>query len=242
MDSTTKTTLDYRVVKVLNPQTGETLLRPVIVNRNTLNMKQVVAYAKTAGYVRGQTKDLEGLLGGFIQAIQDRALAGYTVNVNDWFIVSGQLKGTVGEDRQITAENSYRVTLTAAKDLKATIDDFSWHRVDEGVIIKVESLTSPDGVKDQIIKSKAILAIGKNLSYHKDWSDSVSVTWEEEGIVKSATLEPSEQSETYLRFDNVAALASIPADSVLTFTFKLHATEEGAEQTSTRSVRLIAAS
>ena len=242
MNITDKTTMEYRVFTARNPKTGGTLLRPLVVNRSTLNMRQIVAYAKTAGYVRGQTKDLEGLLGGFIQAMQDRALAGYSINVNNWFIVSGQLRGSVGEDRLLTAANSYHVTLTATKDLKASIDDFAWQRVDEGVIIKVESLASPGGVRDEVIKSKAITASGKNLSYHADWGDSVTVSWQEEGETQSAAITPSEQSETYLRFDWIAALAEVPADTYLTFTFRLHATKDGAEQVTSRTVRLVSAS
>lgn len=241
MDTTEKSTLEYRVITARNPKTGGALLRPLVVNRKSLNLRQVVNYAKTAGYVRGQTKDLEGLLGGFIQAMQDRALAGYSVNVNDWFIISGQLKGSVGEDRLLSAANSYHVTITATKDLKATIDDFAWQRVDEGVVVKVESLTSPDGVKDEIILSKSILAIGKNLSFNTEWGDSVTVTWQEDGEDKSATLTPSEQSATYLRFDEVTALSNIPAGTSLTFTFKLHATKDGAEQSSIRTVLLVSA-
>lgn len=85
-----KVSMNYRVFTAHNPKTGGTLLRPVVTNRNGMTMKQLVAYAKTANYVRGQQKDLEGLLGGFIEAMQDRAKAGYSINVNDWFIISGQ--------------------------------------------------------------------------------------------------------------------------------------------------------
>lgn len=241
MDTSEKTTMEYRVITARNPKTGDSLLRPRIINRKTLKMRQMIAYAKTAGYVRGQTRDLEGLVGGFIQAIQDRALAGYSINVNDWFIVSGQLKGTVGEDYQLTAANSYHVTITATKDLKATINDFSWHRVDEGVSIKVESLTSPNGVKNEIVQGKSIIANGKNLAFHSEWNDSITVSWVEEGEAKSETLVPSEQSETYFRFNEVTALSTIPAGTTLTFTFKLHATQGGAEQTSTLVVPLVSA-
>ena len=46
--------------------------------------------------------------------MQARALAGYAINVNDWFIISEQLKGTVGEDRQLNAANTYHLTITAS--------------------------------------------------------------------------------------------------------------------------------
>lgn len=237
-----KTLMNYRVITARNPKTGGTLLRPVITNRHTMNMKQLVAYAKNAGYVRGQTKDLEGLLGGFIQAMQDRSLAGYSINVNDWYIISGQLKGTVGEDRLLTSKNSYHVTLTATKDLKASIDDFSWQRIDEGAVIKIESVTSPGGKKGEITKTKAIVANGKNLAFNAAWGDSVKVEWaDSEGTAHELALTPSEVAETYLRFDWPTGLADVPDGTELTFSFRLHGGEGEAEQPNTQSAKLIAA-
>ena len=190
--------------------------------------------------MRGQTRDLEGLLGGFMQAMQDRALAGYAINVNDWFIISGRLKGTVGESRQLTDANTYHVTLTATKDLKASIDDFCWTRVDEGAIIKVESITSPNGTKGEITKTKAIVANGKNLAFNAAWGDSVTVSWIEGAETKTLTLTPSEQSGTYLRFDWPTGLADVEAGTELTFSFRLHGGEGGAEQLTTAVAELVA--
>jgi len=235
------TSMKYRVITARNPKTGGTLLRPVVTDRNTMSMKQLVAYAKTAGFVRGQQKDLEGLLGGFIEAMQDRGKAGYSINVNDWFIISGQLKGTVGDDRQLTALNDYHVTISASKDLKVDIDNFSWTRVDDmGIIIKVDSLSSPNGNKGEIIKTKAIVATGKNLAFNAAWGDKVVVNWMEGETAKSAELTPSEQSETYLRFDWPTAFADIPVNTELVFSFRLHGQEGAAEQLSRTTATLVA--
>jgi len=235
-----KVSMNYRVFTAHNPKTGGTLLRPVVTNRNGMTMKQLVAYAKTANYVRGQQKDLEGLLGGFIEAMQDRAKAGYSINVNDWFIISGQLKGTVGEDRALTAANEYHVTITASKDLKVDIDNFSWSRIDDtGVVIKVENISSPGGKVGEIIKTKAIVANGKNLAYNAAWGDSVKLSYE--GLETPIALTPSEQSESYLRFDWPTALADVPVGTELMFEFKLHGGEGGAEQSATKTVKLVAA-
>ena len=237
--NTEKTAMQYKVIAAYNPSTKGSLLRPVIVNRKTMNLRQIVAYAKNAGYVRGQSRDLEGLLGGFIQAIQDRALAGYSVNVNDWFIVSGRLKGTVGESRQLTGENSYHVTITATKDLKADIDDFSWSRVDEGAIIKLESLTSPGGNKGEVTRGLALVANGKNLAYNAAWGDKVTVSWVEGSETKSLDLTPSEVAETYMRFDWPSALAEVPENTELSVVAALHGEEGAAEQSSTVKAKLV---
>ena len=241
MNTSEKATMKYRVATVRNPKTGGSLLRPYITDRPTMTLKQLVAYAKTAGYVRGQQKDLEGLLGGFTEAMKDRALAGYSINVNDWYIISGQLKGTVDESRQLSDANDYHVTITATKDLKASIDDFSWTRVDEGVIIKVESITSPGGNKGEVTKTKAIVANGKNLSYNAAWGDSIKVTWTEGTEAKSLDLTPSEIAETYLRIDWPTGLADVPNGTELTFTFRLHGGEDAAEQLTTVTAKFVIA-
>ena len=160
--------LKYKVVAGHNPQTtGGTILRPVITDRPMISLTGIVDYAKTAGYVRGQTKDLEGLLGGFIQAMQDRAKQGDSINVNDWFIISGQLKGQVDQTGQLTAANDYHVTIHASKDLKVGIDQFSWTNVDDtSARVKIEHLQSVGGARDKEIFANAkIMVSGKNLVY-----------------------------------------------------------------------------
>ena len=172
--------LKYKVVAGYNPKTGGTLMRPVIVDRPTIALRGVVEYARTAGYVRGQTKDLEGLLGGFIQAIQDRAQQGYSINVNDWFIIAGQLTGQVGETGALTEANGYHVGIRASKDLKVGIDQFSWTNVDDTADRpKVEHLQSIGGSRDREIFAKAnIVVAGKNLVYNAA-SDKITASWQE---------------------------------------------------------------
>ena len=47
------------------------LLRPVIAERETLYIDQLVEYALKSGFVRGQYHDQRGALNGFIEAIQE---------------------------------------------------------------------------------------------------------------------------------------------------------------------------
>ena len=47
------------------------LLRPVITERETLYIDQLVEYALKSGFVRGQFHDQRGALNGFIEAIQE---------------------------------------------------------------------------------------------------------------------------------------------------------------------------
>ena len=52
------------------------LLRPVIAERETLYIDQLVEYALKSGFVRGQFHDMRGALNGFIEAIQELARSG----------------------------------------------------------------------------------------------------------------------------------------------------------------------
>ena len=74
----------YRVRTTKNPFKKESMNIPHVVDRKTLSLSQIVEYAQTVGYMRGQQKDLEGLVNGFIEAMRDRAKAGYTIDVKDF--------------------------------------------------------------------------------------------------------------------------------------------------------------
>lgn len=239
-----KVSMKYRVATCKNPKTGGAMLRPIITDRPSMSLRSLVEYAKNASYVRGQTKDLEGLLGGFIQAMQDRAKAGYSINVNDWFIISGRLKGQVDATGALTARNEYHVTITASKDLKVGIDNFSWQNVgDDGKAIRIDSISSPGGEKNEVIKTKAIVANGRNVSYNADWGDTAKVSWtDEDGEAHELALTPSEQSAVYLRFDWPTGLAEVEPGTMLEFSFRLHGKEGGTEKLNDIEAKLVAAS
>ena len=238
----TKTKLKYRAVRGYNPKTRGTIVRPAIAERETYYTDQVVEYCLKNGYVRGQFHDMRGALNGFIEGIQVLGESGVDVDLNAWLRVHGELTGTLDETLQLTDKNKFHVCITALKDLKHDVDEFSWTRVDDGgVQIKVESLTSPGGTKGEITKTKAIVANGKNLSFNAAWGDSVKVSWLEDGETKEIALTPSEVAETYLRFDWPTALADVEAGTELTFSFRYHGSEGGAEQSCTLTVKIIAA-
>ena len=241
MANTTKPTLKYRVVSGRNPHTGEVINRPVIAERETYYLDQVVEQALSRGYIRGQFEDMKGAINGALECVKKLGEEGKAVNL-DWFRVHAEITGTVGDSRQLTGENQLHVAITALQDLKASIDDFSWQRVDEGAIIKIENVSSPGGNKGEIIKSKAIVANGNNLAYNRDWSDSITFYWDNaSGEACELQVEPSEQSEAYLRFDWEEAFGTIPVGADVKMVFKLHGSANGAEQTTTKTVKLVEA-
>lgn len=121
----------YRVITAMNPKTKtKDLLRPVVTERETYYSDNVVEYALKNGYVRGQYHDMLGALNGFIQAVQELGKEGKDVNLSNWLRVHGELTGTVDpKDPVLTEKNSFRVNITALKELKRKASDFSWTRV-----------------------------------------------------------------------------------------------------------------
>ena len=124
-----KPKLKYHIIEGLNPKSKAKLLRPVIAERETLYIDQLVEYALKSGFVRGQFHDQRGALNGFIEAIQELVRNGKAVVLNDWLRVFGVLTGSVGPDGSLTEKNEYRVKISALKELKRKASDFSWTQV-----------------------------------------------------------------------------------------------------------------
>lgn len=236
-----KPKMKYRVAQGHNLKGGNPIKRPVVTDRETLSLKQLVAYAKKAGYMRGQQKDLEGLAGGLLEAAKDRALEGYSLNFNDWFVISGQIKGQVDDTLQLNSSNSYHVTITASKDMKVDINNFEWTRIDDnGITVKVDNLTSPGGKQGEVTKGKAIVVTGRNLAFNTDLGDTVTVAWEVDDEETSISLTPTEQSDSYLRFDWPEDLNDVAPGTQLTFSFRTRAgIASGGEQVNMKTATLI---
>ena len=141
-----KPSMKYRVVQGRNPRTGGIVQRPLIVERETYYLDQLVQYALKAGYVRGQFHDMRGALNGFVQAMQQLGKDGKAVNLNNWLRIHAELTGTVGENRQLTERNEMNVNITALNDLKCDWREFSWTNVDDsGLIPKIDTILSFGG-------------------------------------------------------------------------------------------------
>ncbi len=239
----TKPKLKYRVVNGRNPLTNEVIQRPIIVERETLRTDDVVTYALNAGYVRGQFHDMRGALNGFVEAIQQLGRDGKCVNLNDWLAIRGQLTGTVDETRQLSAANSYRVTITALKELKRDIGDFSWTNIDDtAAVVKIDHIFASGATADGVVKDKAIIINGKNLIYDAALGDSLEIAYTVDGEAKTLSLSPSESSAYNLTFTFPTELASVEAGTELTFTLKSrNGVADAATQVVTKKVTLLAA-
>ncbi len=178
-----KPKMSYCVRTTYNPFTKEPLFLPYIVNRATLDLSQLVAYAKKAGYVRGQQEDLEGLANGLIEAMRDRAKAGYTIDVKDWFVITGNLKGVLDESRRLGANNEYCVRIMPKKELKASIGDFSWVCVDSEMQMRITGIYGTGGQSGIINPNGTIAATGIHLASTP--GDSLTLSWMDDDVEKT---------------------------------------------------------
>lgn len=236
----TKPSMKYRVVGGRNPQTGNPLFRPVVTDRETMYLDQVVQYALNAGYVRGQFHDMRGALNGFIEAIQQLGRDGKAVNLNNWLRIHAELTGTVGENRQLTERNEMNVNITALNDLKCDWRDFSWTNVDDtGAIPKIDTILSLGGKPSELIKSKSIRLTGKNLYFDAEMGDTVTLTWIEGEEEKTAMAMPSESDYSHMLLNWPAELDDVEAGTKITFTLRTHAgIEDGALQTASKTAAI----
>lgn len=238
-----KPKLKYRVIPARNPSTGAALLRPVIAERDTLRTDQVVEYALNAGYVRGQFHDMRGALNGFIEAIQQLGRDGKSINLNDWLRIHGELTGSVDATRQLSAKNGYKVAITPLKELKRSVNDFSWTNVDavEGAV-KIDHVYYADATEDFVIKNGAAIVInGKNLKFDASLGDKLTFSWtDSDGEAQSAEVAPSSSDAFRMSIAWPAALAEVAAGTEVTLELRSrNGVKDAPEQVVTKKVKLV---
>lgn len=242
--ATSKPKLKYRIVSGRNPKTGDPMLRPQIVERETYKTDQVVEYALNAGYVRGQFHDMRGALNGFIEAIQQLGKDGKAVNLNDWLRVHGELTGSVDETRRLSAKNGYRVNITALKELKREVDEFSWTSIDaSGIIVRIDTLMYNGSPADgRIMKTKSIIVTGKNLAFDAEAGDTVTLTWLDGEETKTLSIVPTASDYSHMEFAWPTELDEVAEGTEITFSFRTRGGVEGGEvQLNTKAASVVAA-
>lgn len=188
--ATVKAKMKYRVMETRNPSTLEMFKRPVITDRTTFYLDQVVKYAIENGYVRGQFHDMRGALNGFIEAIQRLGLDGMAVSLNDWLRVHAELSGVVGDDGQLTDMNELNVRITPLKELKIPKDRFSWTNVDDqSAKPRVDAVCNDgSGEAGVVARGEPIVLSGRNLAADTAAGDGATATWKEGEETRSVTL------------------------------------------------------
>ena len=224
----------YRVRTTKNPFTKESMNIPHVVDRKTLSLSQIVEYAKTVGYMRGQQEDLEGLANGLIEAMRDRAKAVYTIDVKDWFLIKGFLKGKLDETQRLGANNSYCVRIKTKKELKFSLDDFSWTCVDSEQRMHITGIFGAGGQSGVINPNGPIVATGTNLACIP--GDTLTMSWIEGNVEKIVTCTQAKLvSDLSIEFD-WPTNTGIPEGTEVTLTYRLRRTPESAAWTIIKTV------
>ena len=226
-----KAPLAYKVVAGKDPQNPEnTILRGLIVNKETYDTARVLRYALDNGYITGgQFFDTYGKVNGYLEACQRLGKEGRDILLNGWLRIHSELKGQIDPmTRQIGPDNEIHVCAQCQGNLRRKASEFSWTCVDDnGVRATVQHLQSVGGAKDKEIFAGAKIAVGgTNLSYTAS-SDKVTASWEttdaETSEVTSHTVELTPESSGYsqMTLPFPAELASAPLGTVVTFQFFL---------------------
>lgn len=240
-----KATLSYRVVAGRNPQDPtETVLRPLIVNKETYNTARCLKYAMKNGYViAGQYYSNYGIIHGFLEAVQSLGLEGRDILLNNWIRIHPELKGRLDpETRQLNSDNVLRVCVRTLKELRREAGEFSWTNVDEPeTVVKIDRIFVSDGDSEGIMKDKGFTVNGRNLRFDASSGDEAMLAWEEDGEPKTLSITPTSSSVYNIVFAWPAALADVPAGTVLTLTLKRHTGgKDAAPQIVKRRVSLLA--
>ena len=132
-----KVKMQYRTAPMVNPATKQhyTDKRSVhIVNLRNYNIDELVKFALDNNYIEGAKYELaKGILKGAVEAERALVLAGNAVSIDGWVKYEPRLKGSVSADKRVlTKENSLVIGINALKEMKLTLDTFSWQLTDEG--------------------------------------------------------------------------------------------------------------
>ena len=226
-----KNTLYYRAVVGRNPQDRtKTLLRPLIVNKETYDTARCLMFAMENKYITaGQFHANLGVVHGFLEGVQRLGKDGRNILLNDWLRIHPELKGTLDpESRTITEKNELHVCAQVQSNLRRKASEFNWECIDDNSVrATVQHLQSVGGAKDKQIFSPAKITVGgTNLAYTAG-SDKVIASWnttdpETGGTIEhSVELMPESSGYSNMMLPFPEGLASAPLGTIVTFTFFL---------------------
>ena len=107
--------------------------RARLTNIKHYNLDGLVRFALDNNYIEGAKYELsKGIVKGVIEAQRELVRMGNAVSIDGWVKYEPRLRGSVDAiKRQITADNHIIVGVTALKEMKLAIGDFSFTCIDE---------------------------------------------------------------------------------------------------------------
>ncbi len=212
----------YRVIRKVHPVTGKETLRPVIVDRPTYSINQVVDFGIKNHYFKGQREEIIGTIKGLFSVIKELDKQGVAVSLDGWLRFHSELDGPVDKvTRRLGADNDYHMCVAALKKFQNKITDINWENVDklEGRLY-IYTLSSYASASKELLRETDIVITGKNLQYYDAArGDYAEFSWlDKMGKAQSVRVEPESKSPTMMTFAWPAALDAAPDGAEITIT------------------------
>ena len=103
-----------------------------LANVKSYNLDALVEFSLDNNYIEGAKYELaKGIVKGVIEAERALVKMGNAVSIDGWVKLEPRLKGSVdAKKRQITSDNQIIVGVTALKEMKLSLGDFSFSCID----------------------------------------------------------------------------------------------------------------
>ena len=126
-----KPVIHYAVHSGINPKTREAIKLPRIVNQPILSQDDIVDRAIDTYRVKGKRTEVVATMRGIFEQIIRELQDGSAVTIEGLVRFAPALKGTVGEDEQLTEANKLKVNATPLVTMKALNNgDFTFEKAD----------------------------------------------------------------------------------------------------------------
>ena len=130
-----KANMQFKTQAIRNLKTGleDTQKRtPRLANVKCYNLDSLVEFSLDNNYIKGAKYELaKGIVKGVIEAERALVKMGNAVSIDGWVKLEPRLKGSVdAKKRLITADNQIIVGVTALKEMKLALSDFSFTCID----------------------------------------------------------------------------------------------------------------
>lgn len=213
-----KAEMAYRVMARKDPQTGNPIYCPVVVNGRKVSVEQLLEEVASNGHGIGKVSALKGAYFALMSVVREHLMAGDTVVLDEFARIHCTIRGTVDPSGLLTeGRNEVHTAVHPLKAFQFKLDNFTWRNASatEGSV-RMTSITAcgVGATIGSIQRGKDIRIVGRNL----DKLASVTLTWTSEEGEGSVTVSPSETEPLTLRLPWPTALAEVADGTVVTFT------------------------
>lgn len=173
-----KADMQFKTQPIRNLKTGlvDTRKRKArLANVKSYNLDALVEFSLDNNYIEGAKYELaKGIVKGVIEAERALVKMGNAVSIDGWVKLEPRLKGSVdAKKRQITSDNQIIVGVTALKEMKLSLGDFSFRCIDDdlkddatGPVIEYAYSAGHEDDRTHIHYDEAntLYIVGRNLS------------------------------------------------------------------------------